>query len=197
MFVVALAGPDALRTVGAMVRLLAAVLIVASPPVPGPVLAGFQPPASLYGPGHRGLDYAVAPGEPARAVTDGVVTFAGTVGATRHVSVRLVDGRVVTLSFLQTVAVQRGETVRRGQVVGTAGGVDPLDPRYDGSRLLLTLRVGGQYVDPSGLFAPPDLAKVVHLAPWRDEPPPAPPVAPVAPVPGSLRLLALATLLAP
>jgi len=178
-----------------MVRLLAAVLIIATPPVPGPVVAGFQPPTSAYGPGHRGLDYAVTPGEAVHAVTDGVVVFAGTVGATRHVSVRLADGRLVTISFLQTVSVRRGEVVRRGELVGTAGGVDPLDTRYDGSRLLLTLRVGGVYVDPSVLFAPPDLPSVVHLAPWTDRPPATAPAA-TPPVPGALTLLALATLVA-
>ena len=179
-------------------RLLAVALVIASPPVPGPVVAGFQPPASIYGPGHRGLDYAVTPGEPVRAVADGLVTFAGSVGATQHVTVRLADGRLVTLSFLRSVTVVRGDTVRRGQVVGTAGGVDPLTPRYDGTRLLLTLRVGGAYVDPSVLFAPPDLASVVHLAPWTDPPAADPPAAdpPAAGPPGALTILALATVVA-
>src|SRR5262249_41228396 len=49
------------------------------PPVDGAVVRPFQAPAFAYGPGHRGIDLAAAPGTPARAAGDGVVSFAGSV----------------------------------------------------------------------------------------------------------------------
>src|SRR5215211_3542416 len=42
------------------------------PPVDGPVGRAFQAPAFAYGPGHRGIDFAVPPGTPVRASSDGV-----------------------------------------------------------------------------------------------------------------------------
>ena len=45
------------------------------PPVDGPVARSFQAPAFAYGPGHRGIDFAVPPGTPVRASGDGVVAL--------------------------------------------------------------------------------------------------------------------------
>lgn len=176
-----------------MAAVLAALVVLFTPPVAGPVVRGFQPPSTAYGPGHVGLDYAVTPGEPVAAVGAGTVVFAGPVGATLHVTIRLTDGRLTTLSFLRSIAVSAGATVQRGDVVGTAGGVDPLDATYDGTRLLLTLRVGGRYVDPSVMFAPVDLGAVVHLVPWSSPAPSEAGAAPASPqgVAPAVELLAL------
>ena len=48
------------------------------PLLPAPeVVAGFDPPATRWGAGHRGVDLAGSPGQPVRAALAGTVTFAG------------------------------------------------------------------------------------------------------------------------
>jgi murein DD-endopeptidase MepM/ murein hydrolase activator NlpD len=132
-----------------------------SPPVDGPVVRGFDPPDSPFGPGHLGVDYGVAPGTPVHAAGDGVVVFAGRVAAALHV-VTLHAGDIRTSdSFLATVAVVSGQRVRRGALLGTTGGTG--DGHGPGV-LHFGVRVGAEYIDPLLLFAPPDLAAVVHLA---------------------------------
>src|SRR4029079_8095310 len=126
------------------------------------VVHPFQEPASGYGPGHRGADLARAPGTPVRAANDGVVCFAGSVADTLHVTVAHAGGLRTSYSFLAQVSVREGQTVARGDVVGTTGGTGP---DHDGTVLHLGLRVGDRYVDPMQLFHPSDLTKLVHLVP--------------------------------
>lgn len=127
------------------------------PPVEAPVVDGFRPPETRYGPGNRGLEYGTEPGAAVAAVADGVVTFAGTVAGTRHVTVRHADGVRTTYSFLARVDVVGGQSVRQGQVLGTTT-----------ARLHLGARRGDAYFDPASLFGagPAD----VRLVPF-DEPP--------------------------
>jgi hypothetical protein len=139
-------------------------------PVDGAVVRPFEEPTSIYGPGHRGADLAAAPNTPVRAANDGVVSFAGEVAGTLHVTISHDGGLRTSYSFLASVAVRVGEAVGRGDVVGTAGGSGP---DHDGSVLHLGLRVGDRYVDPMVLFRPADLTKLVHLVP-TDEPAGAP-----------------------
>src|SRR5205823_11604616 len=49
-------------------------------PVTGPVIRAFDPPASPYGSGHRGIDIAAPSGTVVVAPTAGTVAFAGAVG---------------------------------------------------------------------------------------------------------------------
>jgi len=133
-------------------------------PVDGALVRPFAAPSGPYAAGHRGADLAAAPGAPVRAAGDGVVVFAGTIAGSWHVTVLHDHGLRTSYSFLTSVAVREGATVTRGDVVGLAGGSDP-DSGHDGSVLHFGLRVGDQYVDPMSLFAPVDLAAVVHLAP--------------------------------
>jgi Peptidase family M23/Alpha/beta hydrolase len=123
------------------------------PPVDAPVLDPFRPPASRYGPGNRGLEYATAPGTPVHAVADGQVTVAGT----RHVTVLHADGVRTTYSFLDTVEVVLGQHVRQRQRVGTTVG-----------SLHLGARRGDAYFDPATLFAPGPPR--VRLVPFDDPP---------------------------
>jgi hypothetical protein len=123
------------------------------PPVEAPVSDPFRPPSSQYGAGNRGLDYATATGTEVKAAADGEVVFAGQVGGTLHVVVLHGDGIRTSYSFLSSIRVQRGDTVRQGQVVGTTSA----QPFHFGAR------AGDAYIDPALLFSsgPPE----VHLVP--------------------------------
>ena len=127
------------------------------PPVDAPVLDGFRPPTTRFGPGNRGLQYATAPDVPVAAAGEGRVTFAGQVGGTLHVTVLHPDGVRTSYSFLAGTDVVVGQRVRQGQVVGRTAG-----PFHLGARL------GDEYFDPASLFA--DGPPRVHLVPF-DEPP--------------------------
>ena len=131
-------------------------------PVDGAVVRPFEQPSSVYGPGHRGADLAAAPGTPVRAANDGVVTFAGDVAGTRHVTVAHEGDLRTSYSFLSDISVRAGQRVARGDVLGTSGGTND---DHDGTVLHLGLRVGDRYADPMTLFRPVDLTALVHLAP--------------------------------
>ncbi|MDQ3680626.1 MAG: M23 family metallopeptidase [Actinomycetota bacterium] len=126
------------------------------PPVDGTVVDLFRPPASPFGPGNRGIDYATLPGTVVRASADGEVVFAGPVGGRLHVVVRHADGLRTSYSFLAAISVSRGDRVTAGQEVGRAG-----------STVHFGARRGDAYIDPLTLFHPPGQARV-HLVP--DEP---------------------------
>jgi hypothetical protein len=131
-------------------------------PVDGAVVHPFDAPSSEYAAGHRGVDFAAAPGTPVRAANDGVVSFAGSVAGTLHVTIAHPGGLRTSYSFLASVGVREGQPVSRGDVVGLSGGVGT---DHDGHVLHLGLRVGDRYVDPMLLFRPSDLTKLVRLVP--------------------------------
>src|SRR5262249_51616395 len=108
-------------------------------PVDGAVARPFVEPPGPYGPGHPGVDLAVARSTPVRASGDGVVTFAGPVAGSLHVVVAHDGGLRTSYSFLASVAVHAGQNVRRGDVLGGAGGTGE---EHDGSVLHFGLRVG-------------------------------------------------------
>ena len=112
------------------------------PPVDGPIVDHFRPPACTWCAGNRGIDYAVAPGASARASAAGVVTFAGPVGFDLFVVVAHADGLRTTYAFLASVGVSVGDRVAQGQVVGATG-----------DRLHFGVRRGDDYLDPERLLA--------------------------------------------
>jgi triacylglycerol esterase/lipase EstA (alpha/beta hydrolase family) len=114
------------------------------PPVDGPIVDSYRPPREEWLAGNRGIDYAPGRGTPVQASADGEVTFAGQVGGDLHVVVLHADGIRTSYSFLDSIAVQRGDTVRQGQVVGAAG-----DNLHFGARR------GDEYIDPRTLFDGP------------------------------------------
>ncbi len=131
-------------------------------PVDGPVVEPFDAPSSDYAAGHRGVDFAAAPGTPVRAANDGVVSFAGSVAGTLHVTIAHAGDLRTSYSFLSSVGVRIGQPVTRGDVVGLTGGVGT---DHDGRVLHLGLRIGDRYVDPMLLFRPRDLTALVRLVP--------------------------------
>jgi pimeloyl-ACP methyl ester carboxylesterase len=90
-----------------------------------------------------------------------VVTFAGQVGGMLHVTLQHADGLRTGYSYLASVTVARGESVRQGEIVGRAG-----DTFHFGAR------IGAAYVDPAALFD--SAATVVELLPYEVPPGSAP-----------------------
>src|SRR5918994_327163 len=80
---------------------------------PPPVLRRFAPPASPYGPGHRGVDLGGAPGDPVLAAGPGVVVHAGVLAGRGVVSVQHPSGLRTTYEPL-AVTVRKGAAVSRG-----------------------------------------------------------------------------------
>ncbi|WP_419248776.1 murein hydrolase activator EnvC family protein [Streptomyces melanogenes] len=102
-------------------------------PVPGApvVVRGWDPPATPYGPGHRGVDLAAPPGTEIRAVAAGRVTFAGPVAGKGVLTITL-DGPgsppLRTTYEPVRALVREGERVSAGQpvaVIEAALGPDP------------------------------------------------------------------------
>jgi murein DD-endopeptidase MepM/ murein hydrolase activator NlpD len=108
------------------------------PPVDAPVIDPFRAPATPWGPGNRGLEYATDPGSPVRAIGAGRIVFAGQVGGRLAVTVLHPDGRRSSYSDLESIEVGTGQLVPRGTVVGRAG-----------RTFHLGLREGERYVDPA------------------------------------------------
>lgn len=144
---------------------------VAAPPAPvgryGWPLEGtptvtrpFQPPATAYGPGHRGVDLAGLPGVPVLAAGAGVVAFAGVVAGRPVVSVDHPDGVRTTYEPVQP-AVAAGQPVARGAPVGVLQGGHAGCPVE--ACLHWGARTGETYLDPLLLLTPPR----VRLLPWR------------------------------
>lgn len=131
------------------------------PPVDGPIVAYFDAPDSRYGPGHRGLDYAVPSGTAVRAAGDGAVTFAGPVAATRAVTIDHGAGVETTYTDLGDVIVTQGQTVSQGAWIGHAG-----TTHQDGvPGLHFGVMMNGDYVDPETVLGALDISAAIHLAP--------------------------------
>ncbi len=111
-------------------------------PVDAPVVDGFRPPTTPYGPGNRGWEYATVPGAAVVSAGDGTVSFAGQVGPAFAVTVLHADGLRTSYSQLETVLVRAGDEVRRGDPVGRST-----------DRLHFGVRRGEVHIDPASLFA--------------------------------------------
>lgn len=117
---------------------------IAVAPVSGEVVRPFEQPAGAYGPGHRGVDLAVARDEPVRSAMAGTVRFAGAVAGETWVTVTHADGIETTYGGL-TPSVAVGQQVAIGQRLG--------DMRPDRRVLDWGVRIGRTYIDPLGLLA--------------------------------------------
>ncbi|MES4889065.1 M23 family metallopeptidase [Streptomyces sp. NPDC096012] len=135
-----------------------------------PVVRGWEPPATVYGPGHRGVDLAAPAGSAVRAVAAGRVSFAGPVAGHGVVSVELAG------TDLRTTYEPVRPSVRKGAEVAAGGVVGRLEP---GSHCGTTACVhwgllrGAAYLDPLSLL-PPWLLRTgpSRLLPVLDVPPP-------------------------
>ncbi len=117
------------------------------------VLRGWEPPATPYGPGHRGVDLAAAGGTPVRAVAAGRVSFAGPVAGRGVVSLELAgtgDPPMRTTYAPVEAVVEEGDEVTAGEVLGT---VQPAGSHCTGCLHWGLLR-GDVYLNPLSLLPP-------------------------------------------
>ena len=101
---------------------------------------------------HQGVDYAVPVGTPIRAPQSGVVDFQGTAGDYGNL-LRLSHGAGTQTRYghLSRFAVQQGQAVERGDVIGYTGGARGAAGagNSQGPHLHYEVRVNGKAVDPS------------------------------------------------
>lgn len=127
------------------------------------VVAGFDPPSSTWGAGHRGVDLLGRPGQPVRAALAGVVSFAGSIAGRGVVVVDHGDTRTTYEPL--TPGARVGDAVAAGDRIGVLA--------LPGSHCLPRACLhwgwlrGTTYLDPLRLVG----AGPVRLLPlWRAEP---------------------------
>jgi murein DD-endopeptidase MepM/ murein hydrolase activator NlpD len=92
-------------------------------PVPGAVIGAHFGEYGSWSRYHTGIDFRAGHGTPIRAVKAGVVLYAGNSGdwAGNHVAIKHGDGMTTMSSHMSSMAVNAGQTVRAGQVIGYVG----------------------------------------------------------------------------
>lgn len=130
------------------------------PPVDAPIGRHFEPPASAFGRGHRGLDYSAPAGSLVRSAGSGSVTFAGNVGGSGAIAIDHGGGMQSTYSRLGSILVTRGEQVDAGQWIGRTA-----DAHAGTPGLHFGVKVDGGYVDPRPYLGQLDAAGAISLVP--------------------------------
>ncbi len=130
------------------------------PPVDAPIKRGFELPKGEFGPGNRGVDYAVVEGSSVRAAGAGTVTFAGPVPETGAVTIAHTNGLETTYTGLSELWVQRGDTVDQGHWIGISG-----------PQLHFGVKLDDVYVDPQHYLGPIEMGDAIHLIPLEEKGP--------------------------
>ncbi|WP_326740794.1 M23 family metallopeptidase [Streptomyces sp. NBC_01022] len=119
-----------------------------------PVLRGWEPPATEYGRGHRGVDLGAGPGAQVLAAAAGRVSFAGGVAGRGVVVIELAgtgDPPLRTTYEPVRPLVAKGDEVTAGQVVAVLSA----GPFHCASGCLhWGLRRADAYLDPLSLLPP-------------------------------------------
>src|SRR3954468_5843334 len=118
-------------------------------PVKGKVIQGFGPKQG--GGQNDGINVAVPEGTPIKAAEDGVVAYAGSElkGYGNLVLVRHSNGFVTAYAHASELSVKKGDTIKRGQVIGKAGQTG----NVASPQLHFEVRKGATPVDPSQYLA--------------------------------------------
>ena len=128
------------------------------PPVDAAIARGFDLPKGQFGPGNRGLDYAVVAGAPVRAAGSGTVTFAGPVAGTVAITLDHGGGLETTYTGMRELYIARGETIDQGHWLGET------DDRFH-----FGVKLDDTYVDPQDFLGPIDTGDAIHLIPVTEE----------------------------
>lgn len=123
-----------------------------SDPVPGGAfLSGWGAPRSGERT-HKGIDLAGVKGAPVRAADDGTAVRVGDGGSLcgKRVAIRNATGIEFLYCHLSAFAVDTGDRVRRGQVVGYIGSTG--NAQTSGPHLHFEIRVNGYPIDPRALI---------------------------------------------
>jgi septal ring factor EnvC (AmiA/AmiB activator) len=123
--------------ISVMVFAMVMAVVPPVPPVRGTVATSFRPPACERCAGHRGVTVATKPGSEVRAVRRGLITFAGTVALLTYIVQEIEPGVRVTYGWLADTAVNEGDIVEAGAVIG-----------HTAAQTYIGVRVGETYVDP-------------------------------------------------
>ncbi|MFJ8333200.1 M23 family metallopeptidase [Streptomyces sp. NPDC094437] len=123
-----------------------------------PVSRGWDPPATPYGRGHRGVDLTAPAGTPVRAVAPGRVTFAGQVAGRGVVTISLTGTPLRTTYEPVTPTVPNGTEVTPGTQVAT---LSPTPLHCPTPCLHWGLRTPKTYLNPL-LLLPPWLLNPAH-----------------------------------
>ena len=120
-------------------------------PVPGPMSSRFgmrRHPILGYKRMHAGVDFRAVSGTPIVAVTDGQVTGAGRMGGCgQAVRLRHGGGTDTRYCHMSRIAVSRGQSVKRGQVIGYVGSTG----LSTGPHLHYEMYRGGRAIDPASV----------------------------------------------
>ena len=138
------------NSVVVVVILLGLLLTAGAPPLPGPVVRGFDPPEQVWLAGHRGVDLAGTPGDPVVAPADGVVSYAGVLAGRPVLVVDHGDLRSTLEPVDAVVAV--GARVSMGDVVGHLADGHACST---GTCLHWGLKRGDDYLDPWSMISSP------------------------------------------
>ncbi|MCW2246688.1 murein DD-endopeptidase MepM/ murein hydrolase activator NlpD [Azospirillum fermentarium] len=115
-------------------------------PVKGKVISGYGPkPDGMH---NDGLNIAANKGAPVIAADNGIVAYSGNElrGFGNLLLVKHADGWITAYAHLDTMSVERGAKVKRGQVIGTVGQTGAVTS----PQLHFELRRGSQAIDPRG-----------------------------------------------
>ena len=114
-------------------------------PVRGRVIAAYG--AKTSGKQNDGINVAVPEGTPVKAAEDGVVTYSGNElkGYGNLVLVKHSNGYVTAYAHASELMVKRGDTIKRGQIIGKAGQTGDVSS----PQLHFEIRQGSTPVDPS------------------------------------------------
>lgn len=129
-------------------------------PVRGDILTGYGPqPSGLH---NDGLNIAAGRGTPVKAAANGVVAYVGNElrGFGNLVLVKHAESWITAYAHLDTILVERGEKVERGETiarVGSSGGVSEPQLHFETRR-------GTDAVDPNEVLGPATASKATERA---------------------------------